>query len=145
MNLPRYPFKLKRVEGQTQIFDEIRRKWLILTPEEWVRQHFVMYMNTQGYPLSLMAIERKLTLNGMTRRSDILAFQPSGDPYLLVECKAPGVPLSQEVLDQAWRYNSVLRVPYVLITNGIQHICIRCGPDGNQHYMDHLPSFESEE
>ena len=122
LNLPPYPFRLKRNQGVLYIFDEIRKKWLVNTPEEWVRQHFIMFLNKEyNYPLSLIAIEQGLKVNGMPRRTDILTYSTHGNPILLVECKAPKIKLNQAVFEQIARYNIPLQVQFLAVTNGIQH------------------------
>ena len=124
LNLPPYPFKIKKEKGQHYIFDEIRKKHLVLTPEEWVRQHFVMYLHKEkNFPLSLMSLEKGLRLNKMQKRSDIVAFAGDGAPRLLVECKAPKIKITQDAFDQAARYNMQLQVPFMAVTNGLQHFC----------------------
>ena len=143
LNLPPYPFKVKQLGEHRQLFDEIRRKWVVLTPEEWVRQHLAMYLVSLGYPRGLIALERSLKVNGMSRRSDLLVFTTSGQAFLLAECKAPGVPISQETLDQAARYNLTLRVPYILISNGIKHYCLHTDKDGKSSSLEGIPEFPS--
>lgn len=143
LNLPPYPFKLKGTETQTQIFDELRKKWLVCTPEEWVRQHLVMYLIQNGYPKGLIGIEQQLKVNGMSRRADVVIYTTDRQPFLLVECKAPEIKLSQKTLNQAVAYNSVLSVPNVMISNGIQHFIITTDIHGNPHYLSELPEFPS--
>jgi hypothetical protein len=142
LNLPTYAFKLTRTEDQTQIFDEVRRKWVVLTPEEWVRQHVLVYLRDNlGYPGGLLQVEGSLKLNGMKRRADVVAYDRTGKPFLLIECKAPEVALSQKVLDQAARYHLVLGVPYILITNGLEHFCIDTTNEGRPQYLHSIPVF----
>jgi hypothetical protein len=108
-------------EGIFKVFDKVRKKWLVLTPEEWVRQHVVNFFITQlNYPASLISLEKEIDLNGIKKRYDIVVYTKELKPYIIVECKAPGVDLSQEVLDQAARYNLTLKVDYLLITNGLK-------------------------
>jgi hypothetical protein len=107
-------------EGIFKIFDNVRKKWLVLTPEEWVRQHVVNYLiSAHNYPASLISIEKVVELNGQKKRYDLVVLTKKLKPLIIVECKAPTVELSQEVLEQAARYNLTLKVPYVLITNGL--------------------------
>lgn len=141
LNLPTYSFKLKRVNEQTQIYDDIRRKWLVCSPEEWVRQHIVKWLNDQGYPKALTAVEHALKLNGMTKRADVVIFDRQGKPFILVECKAPEVTVNQQVLDQATRYNLTLGVPFLLLTNGLQHYCIAMENGGAARVIQALPDF----
>ncbi len=144
LNLPAYQFKIKRDGQRTQIFDAIRKKYLVLTPEEWVRQHFVRYLiEEKGFPASLIAIEMGLKLNGLQKRGDIVAYQASGDPLLIVECKAPSVKISQGTFDQIARYNMVLKVNYLVVTNGLDHYC--CIIDhlqGSYHFLKEVPNYE---
>src|SRR3954469_11112877 len=106
LNLPPYPFKLTEQNGQFTLFDELRKKTIIVTPEEWVRQHFVQYLiQHKQYPKSLIKLEGGLRLHGMAKRTDIVVFDPTGQKILLVECKAPSVAISQATFDQAARYN----------------------------------------
>jgi hypothetical protein len=142
LSLPPYPFKLKTVNQQTQIFDEVRKRWYICTPEEWVRQHVVMFLNLHfSYPLGLFALEKSLQFKGMKRRTDILMYNAKGEAKLLVECKAPEIALNQDVLDQAARYNMTLGVPFILITNGLQHYCLSVNKENKVKYLDAIPHF----
>lgn len=143
LNLPAHPFKLKRIGAHTQIFDEFRKKWLVLTPEEWVRQHLAMHLVSLGYPPELLAIEHTLKLNTMTRRADIVAFNRSGTPFLLAECKAPEVPLTQRTLNQIARYNLVIDVNHLLITNGLNHYCLLRDAERQWRYTDRVPDFQA--
>lgn len=104
------------------IFDNLRKKYLVLTPEEWVRQHFVHYLiSEKKYPISLIAIEKQLTLNTRKKRTDILVFNQIGTPELIVECKAPSVKITQDTFDQIARYNLKLNANYLIVTNGLTH------------------------
>ncbi len=121
LKYPAFDVRLRKEKGQTFIFDSIRKKWLVLTPEEWVRQHLLNYLTVEKKFLgSAIAIEKELMLNDLKRRYDLVVYTPQLSPYLIVECKAPFVELDQVVIDQALRYNLVLKAPYVMITNGIQ-------------------------
>jgi hypothetical protein len=123
LNLPQYKFKLKSNENKTLIFDKVRKKYFVLTPEEWVRQHYVSFLiEEKKYPVSLIAIEKQLTINGLKKRSDILIFNTDGKPEIIVECKAPSVKITQETFDQIARYNLTLKANYLVVTNGLQHI-----------------------
>ncbi|WP_374165161.1 type I restriction enzyme HsdR N-terminal domain-containing protein [Arcticibacter sp. MXS-1] len=122
LNLPPYPFRIKQEAETNYIFDDIRKKFLVLTPEEWVRQHFVRYIiGEKGYPKSLIRLEGGLKLNSLQKRTDIVAFNSRGEKILLIECKAPSVPINQKVFDQIARYNIVHRIPLLAVTNGLQH------------------------
>ena len=126
LNLPRYTFRTKENLGKTLIFDGFRRRWVALTPEEWVRQNFVRYLiEEKHFPASLIAIERSLRMNQRDFRTDIVLFSKSGSPLVVVECKAPGIKISQLVFDQIARYNLDLRVSYLIVTNGLSHFCCR--------------------
>lgn len=110
--------------GRSTIFDPFRKKYVVLTPEEWVRQNFARYLTDElAYPASRMMTEVSLKLNRMSKRSDIVVYGKTGEPVLLVECKAPEVKITGATFDQAARYNMVFRVSWLLITNGLQHYC----------------------
>mgnify|MGYP001769885250 CR=1 len=122
LNFPAYEFKTRVITGQVQVFDPVRKKYVALTPEEWVRQHLIRYLlEDRGVPLHMMAVERGLKLNGLAQRFDLVIFGPSGNPLLIAECKAATVALTQEVFYQIARYNLALKVQYFLISNGITH------------------------
>ena len=111
-------------DGRREVLDPVRKRWVALTPEEGVRQWVIGLLHDRyGYPLELMQVEGAITLNGMTRRCDIVVYQ-DGRPWMIVECKKSEIPLSQKVCDQACRYNTVLRVPYLVLTNGKQEVII---------------------
>lgn len=116
---PPHNFKVETRNGQPFIFDGIRKKWLLLTDEEWVRQNFVAYLiSTMQYPAALVALEKALVLNDLKKRFDILVYDAAHQPWMLVECKAPQVVLGEAVLQQVLRYNISVPVPYIIITNG---------------------------
>ena len=118
--------KLRDSEGRREVFDIVRNRFVALTPEEWVRQHVIHYLHEElGYPLELMQVEGAITLNGMTRRCDIVVYDEEVKPLVIVECKNESVALTQKVLDQACRYNLVLQVPYLCLTNGVGRVCCR--------------------
>jgi hypothetical protein len=122
LNLPAYPFKITRKEDQLYIFDEIRKKHLVLTPEEWVRQHFIQFLILERkFPKSLIQIEGGLTLNKLQKRTDIVIYNTNGERIMVIECKAPSVKISQSVFDQAARYNSVHKAKWLVVTNGLKH------------------------
>jgi hypothetical protein len=143
LNLPSYNSKTRILDEQTQIFDEVRKKWLKLTPEEWVRQHFVHFLiNHRQYPAGLIALEKEISILGLTRRSDIVAFRKNGQALLLVECKAPSIRLQTETFSQAAAYNLHWKVPYLVITNGLQHYCAKVDfESGNIEMMADIPFF----
>lgn len=116
---PEPDFKIRKEEGREQVFDRFRKKWVTLTPEEWVRQNFVAYLTqVLKYPESLLAIEKEIKLGELNKRFDILIYNREHQPWLMVECKAPEVNLSEDVLQQVLRYSITLPVTYLLITNG---------------------------
>jgi hypothetical protein len=122
LNFPSYDFRTRMYSGQKQIFDPVRKKFVSLTPEEWVRQHLIHYMNVEKkVPIHMMASERGLVVNRMPKRFDLVVFGPDGNPALIAECKAPGVKLSEDAFYQIARYNMTLKVKYLLISNGLQH------------------------
>src|SRR6201994_16255 len=126
LQLPPYPFRIIDDNGRLMLFDEIRKKHIIITPEEWVRQHFVQYLiNHKGYPKSLIRLEGGLKLNGMAKRTDIVVFNPLGERILLIECKAPSVSITQKVFDQVARYNMVHKVALLAVSNGLDHYYCR--------------------
>ena len=143
LNLPTYDAKVIEEGGVAKIFDRLRMKFVVLTPEEWVRQHFVNYMIAElGYPASVMANERGITLNGTRRRCDTVVFDRYGSPAVIVEYKAPTVEITQEVFDQIVRYNLVLRAPFLIVSNGLTHFCCRLNPDGNSYsFLPELPHY----
>jgi len=126
LNLPDFEFKFKVEDGKQFIFDKIRHKYLLLSPEEWVRQNFVRYLiENKEYPLSLIAQEMPFSLNDTNLRSDIVIYNKQGKIIVLVECKSPQVSLSQKVFDQAAGYNLKLNSEILIITNGMSHYCCR--------------------
>lgn len=138
---PSWPYRIKKEEGKELIFDELRRQWIRLTPEEWVRQNFLQYLvQTMRYPASLIAVERELKLGELRKRFDILVYNRQHQPWLMVECKAMEVQLDESVLQQVLRYNIAVPVPYLVITNG--HYCAGFEKQGQQlQQMEMLPAF----
>ena len=134
----------KNDDGRQEIFDPVRRRWVRLTPEEWVRQQTVSMLHSQyGYPLELMQIEAAITVAGLTKRCDIVVYDSDVKPFMIVECKKESVPLSQKAVDQASRYNLVLQVPYLVITNGRQLACLEVDSASNSlRQMLDLPPYE---
>lgn len=122
LNLPTYKFKLKSSENKTLIFDKLRKRYFVLTPEEWVRQHYVSFLiKEKKYPDSLIALEKQLTINKRKKRTDILVFNKKGKPEIIVECKAPQIKITQDTFDQIARYNLKLKANYLIVTNGLEH------------------------
>lgn len=122
LNFPLYKFQFKNIENKLYIFDEIRKKFVVSQPEEWVRQNTIKYLlEEKKYPKTLLNIEKKINVNGLTKRYDIVIYRPNGEIFLIVECKAPQVKITQEVFDQIARYNLQLKAENLMITNGISH------------------------
>ena len=125
--------KLRETNGHREVFDIVRNRFVALTPEEWVRQHFILYLHQQLlYPLELMQVEGSISLNGMSKRCDIVVYGSNVRPLIIVECKKETVPLTQKVIDQACRYNLVLQVPFLCLTNGTQQICCQVDFENKQ-------------
>lgn len=143
LNLPPFEVRIQSVEGQRQIFDSIRKKFVALTPEEWVRQHFVHYLlSHRGYPAGLIAIEMPVNINGMMQRADIVAHSTSGEPLLIVECKAPSITVGGDTYAQAARYNLALRAKYLVVTNGLQHYCSEVNLENKTFkHLQEIPHF----
>lgn len=122
LHFPAYGFRFKSSENKISIFDPIRKKFIILTPEEWVRQHVIQFLAVEkNYPKSLINVEKVLVLNEMKKRYDLVVFNPDGSIHIIVECKAPQVEITQETFDQIARYNLSLKASYLMVTNGLQH------------------------
>ena len=145
LNLPPFNYKVKQVNGKPHIFDIIRRKFIMLTPEEWVRQHFIhLLINHYGYPKGLFAVETGMKYHSLAKRTDIMILSPDGSPFLLVECKAPYVSIGEAVVAQISRYNFTLRPRYMAATNGMAHFCFQA-VDGQISYLDDFPFFRTEQ
>lgn len=145
LNLPSYTFRLKSNEKQTLIFDELRKKYVILTPEEWVRQHFVNYLiSYKKYPTSLIAIEKQLSINNLKKRTDILVFTSKGVPNIIIECKAPTIKITQNTFDQIARYNLKLNAKYLIVTNGIQHYYCKMDIENKNYvFIEDIPNYRN--
>ncbi len=141
--LPPYPFKLTDQNGQFFIFDEIRKRKIMLTPEEWVRQHFVQYLiRVKNYPRSLIKLEGGMRLHGMPKRTDIVVYDPHGQKILMVECKAPGVAIDQKVFDQIARYNITHQIRLLAVSNGLQHYYCDIDLEArNYRFIQELPAY----
>jgi hypothetical protein len=144
LNLPPFDYKLKKADGKVWIFDGIRKKYIVLTPEEWVRQHFINYLITDfKYPKSLLKVEGGLLYNTLQKRSDIIVFNREGKPWMIIECKSPAVKLSPETLMQASVYNATLRAKYLTVSNGLLHFCATIDwTAGTTTLLNNLPEFE---
>ncbi len=145
LNLPQYTFTIKQMNGRKMIFDRIRKKMVALTPEEWVRQNFIVFLiENRGFPASLMAIETKVNINGLSQRADIVVFNTKRNPILVVECKAPSVKITNQVFDQVARYNIKLKTRLICVTNGINHYCALINKDGLEYsFLQVLPEYKS--
>ena len=144
VNYPEPSFKIKQDGGKSFLFDEIRKVWLLLTEEEWVRQNFVNYLIQQlSYPSSLIALEKELMLNGLKKRFDVLVYNKNHEPWMLVECKAPGISLDDAALQQVLRYNISIPVLFLVITNGKQTYGWR-RTSGGVEQLRYLPLMEDE-
>jgi len=141
LNLPAIEPQLLKKEEQVFIYDFLRKKHLLLTPEEWVRQHWIRFLiDQQGFPKGLIASERGLIYNGLQKRTDLLVFDRSGLPYFLIECKAPEVEINQKVLAQAIAYNQTLKCPFIALSNGKRHVFMGYNQEQGKFVQQiHLP------
>jgi hypothetical protein len=140
---PKYNLKFRIVEQRREVWDVIRKKYVVLTPEEWVRQLLIHYLvEEKGYTASLLAVEKGINLNGTQKRCDIVAYNTTGAPQLIVECKAPEVLLTDAAMEQAARYNLVLRVPYLLVGNGNDFYCVALDlAKSTYRFLPSIPEF----
>ena len=135
--------KTRILDGRREVFDPVRRRWVSLTPEEWVRQQtIVMLHNRYGYPLELMQVECAIIVSELTKRCDIVVYGSDVKPLIIVECKRQEVNLTQKVADQACRYNLVLNVPYLLLTNGRQQLCLYADTAAKSLTQVAIPKYE---
>ncbi len=148
LNLPEYSFRISGKQGSEMIFDQLRKKWVRLTPEEWVRQNFVQYLISEGrYPSGLIGIEIFFRLNNLKKRVDILVHNRKGEPVMIVECKSPDIRISDfyedKVYDQLGEYNFGYKVPYVIVTNGIANYAFRFNSvTGKYEHLMEIPLYE---
>ena len=144
LNFPTYKFRIKSNENNYSIFDILRKKYVVLTPEEWVRQHFVHYLiHDKGYPISLIAVEKKLLVNNLVKRTDILVFNTDGKPFIIVECKAPSIAITQSAFDQIARYNLKLNANYLIVTNGLSHFYCQIDHKKEAYtFLKDIPSYK---
>jgi len=143
LNFPVYSFRLKNSENKVSIFDQIRKKFILLTPEEWVRQHTVEYLiKEKKYPLSYINVEKLIKINDRNKRYDVVVFNPSGEIFLLIECKAPEISISQSTFDQIARYNLVLKAKYLMFTHGLNHYFCQMDIEKERYnFLKDLPDF----
>jgi hypothetical protein len=145
LNFPTFTFRFKNSENKVAIFDEIRKKFIILTPEEWVRQHVVQFLlQDKNYPKSYINVEKLIKINDLSKRYDIVVYQPNGELFLLIECKAPEVKITQQTFDQIARYNLVLNAKYLMVTNGLNHYFCQMDFENEKYiFLEELPEFET--
>lgn len=145
LNLPEYPLNVKKNGSRLTVFDRLRKRHVALTPEEWVRQHFVEYLiNEKHYPAALMANEVSLTQNGIKRRCDTLVADREGQPLVIVEYKAPDIEITQQVFDQIVRYNMVLKARYLMVSNGMVHYCCLIDyANSSYSFLSEIPDYDS--
>ena len=145
LNLPDYQLKLKNENHSIYVFDIIRKKFVLFSPEEKVRQHFIHFLiNEKNYAKGLLAVETQLKIYDMVKRTDIILYDKKGDVSVIVECKAPTVNISQQTFDQIARYNMNFKAKYLIVTNGLKHYC--CKPDytkGNYEFLKDIPMYEN--
>lgn len=143
LNLPAYDYRLGTSGGCLQIFDAIRKKFVPLTPEEWVRQHFVNYMvEYMGVPKGLIMVEVALKINDVAHRADIVAYSRMAEPLMVVECKSVDVQLSSAVIEQVCRYNVGFNAAYILVTNGLRHVCVKIKGNGGSFEVVKIPHYD---
>jgi len=145
LNFPTYSFRLKNSENKTHIFDVVRKKFVVLQPEEWVRQHCIQYLiQEKNYPISLINVEKVVLINGLKKRYDIAVFDSNGSLVLVVECKAPKVKISQTTFDQIARYNLTLKAHYLMVTNGLNHyFCTMNYNNESFEFLETLPDYNT--
>lgn len=144
LSFPDYRFRIKNKENKTHIFDPIRKKFVVITPEEWVRQHTLQFLMVEHqYPVSHINVEKELVINSLRKRYDIVIYNPNGDIEVLVECKAPKVRINQDTFDQIARYNMTLNANYLMVTNGLNHYyCTVDHVNETYTYLPQLPSYQ---
>ena len=144
LNFPEYSFRFKNSENKTAIFDVVRKKFVVLTPEEWVRQHVVQFLlSDKKFPQSLLNVEKQLRVHKLVKRYDVIVYQPDGSIYLVVECKAASVPITQKTFDQIARYNLALKAEFLMVTNGMEHyFCMLDYDRERYHFLKDVPAYE---
>lgn len=143
LNLPRAELRIRTTGPKPEVWDALRRKWLVLTPEEWVRRHFIAFLvGTHGVDAHRIVQEHQLNINGFSLRADIVVYSRLAKPQLIVECKAATVAISQEVFDQVAHYNVQLGVPYLVVTNGLQHYCCEIDYESRTYrFINEIPKL----
>lgn len=144
LNFPKFEFRFKSNENKVSIFDEIRKKFIVLQPEEWVRQHCVQYLiQNKNYPKSLINVEKELKVNGLTKRYDIVVFNSDGSIHLIVECKSHKIKIDQSTFDQIARYNLTLNASFLMVTNGINHYyCMMDFENKRYEFLRDIPDYK---
>jgi hypothetical protein len=145
LNFPSYNFRFKNSENKVSIFDEIRKKFIILTPEEWVRQHVIrFFLEEKKYPKSLINVEKILKVNDLRKRYDVVVFNPDGSIYILVECKAPEIKTAQATFDQIAQYNMTLKAQFLMVTNGHNHYFCQMDFEKEKYlFLKELPDYKN--
>ncbi|SDW52770.1 type I restriction enzyme HsdR N-terminal domain-containing protein [Flavobacterium degerlachei] len=143
LNFYSYSFRFKNSENKVSIFDEIRKKFIILTPEEWVRQHVVKFLlEEKNYPKSHINVEKVLKVNGLRKRYDVVVYNPDGSIFILVECKAPEIKIAQATFDQIARYNMTLDAQFLMVTNGLDHYFCQMDFENEKYqFLANLPNY----
>lgn len=143
LNFPIYPFRIKNSENKLSIFDDIRKKFIVLTPEEWVRQHCVQFLIVEKkYPKSLINVEKELLINGRKKRYDIVVYNTDGSIHVLIECKAPKIPITQKTFDQIAQYNLKLNANLLMVTNGLNHYYCQMDYDNERYqFLRDIPIY----
>lgn len=143
LNFPDYSFRFKNSENKRLVFDPIRKKFVVLTPEEWVRQHTLQYLlSEKKYSPTLINVEKQLVLNKTKKRYDVVVFKPNGSIFLLVECKAPSVEITQETFNQIARYNLVTQAEYLMVTNGLHHFYCQLDYENERYvFLRDIPGY----
>jgi hypothetical protein len=144
LNLPSFQFKLKSSKNKQLIFDIIRKKFVVLTPEEWVRQNLIHFLiKEKNYPISLISCEKQLLVNKLKKRFDLLIYGPNGTPILIIECKSPKVKISQDTFDQIARYNMELKSEFLVVSNGIMHYSCKVNAEDKSYiFLQEIPKYE---
>ena len=145
LNFPSYSFRFKNSENKVSIFDAIRKKFIILTPEEWVRQHLIQFLITEkSYPISLINVEKVLKVNGLRKRYDVVVYNSDGTINILIECKAPEVTISQSTFDQIAQYTMTLQSNLLMVTNGLNHYFCQMDFENEKYqFLTELPNYQS--
>ncbi len=143
LNLPKYSFKITKKEEKHYIFDEIRKKSVFLTPEEWVRQHFIQFLiQEKKYPKSHIAVEKEIKVNNLKKRFDVLVFNNRGEHEVIVECKSPKIKITQATFDQIARYNLQLKANYLIVTNGLEHYYCKMDFEKQEYvFLEECPEY----